>query len=134
MEFTDFREEEVSMPESEPLEGFSQRLKELRLKRSWSQSQLGKKLGGDVQRISKYEQGLTRPPPDVMAKLAQIFEVSLDYLMCGKHESSINQLKNKHLLKQLESLNELSEDDQGIVAILIESFIKRRKFDELMQS
>ena len=69
-----------------------------------------------------------------MAKLAQIFEVSLDYLMCGKHESSINQLKNKHLLKQLESLNELSEDDQGIVAILIESFIKRRKFDELMQS
>lgn len=122
------------MPESELLEGFSQRLKELRRERGWSQDKLNKQLGGDIQRIPKYEQGLTRPPPDIMVKLARIFEVSLDYLMCGKHESAIHQLKNKHLLQQLESLNGLAEEEQEIVAIIIESLVKRRKFDELPQS
>ena len=116
------------------LEGFGQRLKELRQNRGWSQGQLAKKIGGDLQRVSKYEQGVNRPPSEMMIKLADIFEVSLDYLMLGKQSGFINKVKNDYLIKQINHLEELPEKDQEIVALFLESFIKSRKFDELMQN
>ena len=116
------------------LDGFTQRLKQLRQERGWSQGQLAKKIGGDPQRIAKYEQGINRPPSEMMIKLAQIFEVSLDYLMLGKDDAPLGKVKDEKLVKQINHLNELSEKDQEVVAVLLESFIKSRKFDELMQN
>ena len=116
------------------LEGFAQRLRYLRQTRGWSQGQLAKKFGGDLQRISKYEQGINRPPSEMMIKLANIFDVSLDYLMLGKEDAASGKIKHDKLIKQINHLDELSEKDQEIVAIFLESFIKSRKFDELIQN
>lgn len=59
---------------------FPQRLKELRLKKGLTQTELGEKVGVTKQTIINYEKGTTEPSFENLIKLADLFEVSLDCL------------------------------------------------------
>lgn len=60
----------------------SKRIKELRLNNDLTQKELSDKLGLTPKMISFYELGDRVPPPDVLEKLADIFNVTTDYLLC----------------------------------------------------
>ncbi|MGN0456489.1 MAG: helix-turn-helix domain-containing protein [Acutalibacteraceae bacterium] len=60
---------------------FSERLKELRTDRDMSQIELAKALNLRSSAISKYENNLTQPSIDTLKKLANIFDVTVDYLV-----------------------------------------------------
>lgn len=66
---------------------FSERLKELRMKRGYSQYDLAKKLGVSKSTISMMEIGSRQPSKEMMELVADFFNVSLDYLM-GKDDVS----------------------------------------------
>ncbi len=110
---------------------FPQRLKQIRLSRGWSQGQLGKKLGVDLQRISKYERGTSSPPIGMVVKIASTLEVSLDYLLRNEADLAVNKIKNPQLLKKIEEIENLPEKDQETLTILLDAFIKKRKFEAL---
>jgi len=58
-----------------------ERVKELRKERGWSQGELADKVGTDARQISRYENGRITPSLDVVARLAEVFNISLDYLV-----------------------------------------------------
>lgn len=60
---------------------FSVRLKELRTDNDMSQTELAQKLNLKASAISKYEKGITQPAIETLKKLAQIFCVTVDYLI-----------------------------------------------------
>ena len=60
---------------------FKERLKELRIEKELSQSELGKKLGVDFRTVSNWENGVRKPDIDTLAKIAEYLEVSSDYLL-----------------------------------------------------
>lgn len=60
----------------------SKRIKLLRLNNELTQKELSDKLGLTPKMISFYELGDRVPPPDVLEKLADIFHVTTDYLLC----------------------------------------------------
>ena len=60
---------------------FSQRLKTLREKHEWTQLQLGGMLNVSDATINRYEKGIRKPDPETLNALADIFEVSVDYLL-----------------------------------------------------
>lgn len=62
------------------------RIKELREACKWSQKDLGDRINKSVATISSYEQNSQVPPTDVLASLAEVFHVSLDYLAGVEHE------------------------------------------------
>ena len=66
---------------------FKDRLKELRMKRGYSQYDLAKKLGVSKSTISMMEIGSRQPSKEVMELIADFFNVTLDYLM-GKDDVS----------------------------------------------
>lgn len=109
---------------------FPERLRRLRRERDWSQGQLAKKVGIDIQRISKYERGLSNPPLEVLACMAQVLGVSVDYLLMGKSSKTEN-LKNAKLIEKIEELEALPLDYQETLISVLDSFIKRHKFEEL---
>lgn len=111
----------------------AQRLKHLRHERGWSQGQVAKKLGVNTQRISKYERGIMAPPLHMLVKLAAVYEVSLDYLLRDQRDPA-GSLQNKALLKRLEEMGTLSEKDQRVLTILLDTFIKKRKLEEILQT
>ncbi|WEA52270.1 helix-turn-helix transcriptional regulator [Weissella paramesenteroides] len=65
------------------------RLKELREAKGLSQRQLANELGMVRQAYSNYERGEREPRIDVLIKLADYFDVSVDYLI--GHEKTSNQ-------------------------------------------
>jgi len=113
---------------------FPSKLKSLRKKRGWSQGQLAQKIGADLQRISKYERGIIWPTMELTVRMAKVFDVSVDFLIRDDKETAVAKIKNQKLLRQLEAVNDLPEDDQEMVISFLDAFIKRRKFEELVQN
>ena len=112
---------------------FPAKLKELRKNKGWSQGQLAKKIDADLQRISKYERGVIWPTMELMVKLAKIFDVSIDFLIRDDQNTAVTKIRNQKLLNQLEAINNLPQEDQETVVSFLDAFIKRRKFEELVQ-
>ena len=66
------------------------RIKELRIKRKWSQAELGKRIGRSASAIGNYESNTQMPPLDVAISLASVFNVSLEYLVGLEKEETIS--------------------------------------------
>lgn len=60
---------------------FKTRLKELRLLNGFTQQELAARLGLHGMSVSGYERGVRKPSFEVLDNLAEIFDVSLDYLL-----------------------------------------------------
>lgn len=60
---------------------FKDRLLQLRKEKNMSREELAKKLNLSYSAISKYETGARTPDDDIKKKIAEYFNVSLDYLM-----------------------------------------------------
>lgn len=65
------------------------RIKELRKKEKLTTTALGKAVGCSNQAITNYELGNRKPDPDMLIKLADYFDVSIDYLL-GRQQPSIS--------------------------------------------
>lgn len=59
---------------------FGQRLKELRLSNGYTQATLADKIGVSEKTIGTWERGTREPSMETTVKLADIFDVTLDYL------------------------------------------------------
>lgn len=60
---------------------FGERLRDLRKKRRLTQVELGKEVNVTSTAISYYEKGEKKPAYETLVKLADFFDVSLDYLL-----------------------------------------------------
>lgn len=69
---------------------FGNVLKTLRLRNNMTQAQLSQKLDLTKSVISAYETGLRLPSYDVLIHIAQIFNVSTDYLLGLEHPQDID--------------------------------------------
>ena len=65
--------------------GFSERVKELRKEKRWKQKEMAELLGCSERNYQKMEYGHMNVPGLTLIKLADFFEVSLDYLV-GRSE------------------------------------------------
>ncbi len=59
---------------------FPQRLKELRLKKGLTQTELGEKVGVKQNTLTNWENGKREPSFENLVKLADLLDVSLDWL------------------------------------------------------
>ena len=65
---------------------FGQRLKAIRTEKGLKQSDLSESLGTDFRSVSNWERGVSAPNLDLLVKLADILDVSLDYLAGRKDD------------------------------------------------
>ncbi len=94
----------------------------LRKKKGLSQAALGKMIGtsGDV--IGRYERGDIKPSIDVVSKIADALEVSIDYLM-GKTSLVLD----KETLKRLESISQLPDHNKAFVLEMLDMALRDAK-------
>lgn len=94
----------------------------LRKKKKLSQSALGKMIGtsGDV--IGRYERGDITPSIDVVSKIADALEVSVDYLI-GKTDL----LLDKDAVDRLVKISELNEDNRSFILDMIDMALRDAK-------
>ena len=66
------------------------RLKALRKEKGLTQVALQMKLGIEQALLSKFENGERVPPTDTLIRLADFYDVSIDYILCRTENPKIN--------------------------------------------
>lgn len=84
---------------------FGDRLRELREEYQMTQEQLGKLLNVSKQAVYSYEKNESEPTFEALVKIADIFNVSLDYLLCRTKQRENIQLSDKLIVKTLNDRN-----------------------------
>ena len=86
------------------------RIKDLREDRDLRQSDLAAATGIDQRTISNYETGKSNPDSDALIRLADFFNVSIDYLVGRvQHNFYFSQDRKKFLEEIISSLEELKK-------------------------
>ncbi|MDY6367573.1 MAG: helix-turn-helix transcriptional regulator [Clostridia bacterium] len=99
---------------------FFMRLKEIREELNISQKELAEKLKVSPTNVYNYENGRTEPSIDMLIKIADLLNVSIDYLVGRSNENELlssNNIKGEnHLEKELFTLfNSLDRNNQNRV-------------------
>lgn len=114
-----------------------EKLKQLRIQHNLKMKELGDRINVSESAISQYEAGKRKPDYDTLLKLADIFNVSTDYLLGRTNEKVEKELAGNldprflNLLKanniSLESLNNLDEKKSQLVIDMIQNLIEKHK-------
>ena len=99
-------------------ETLGNRITEMRKNKGLSQAALGRLVGksGDV--IGRYERGTMSPSIEVVFKLAEALEISIDYLT-GKTAIELD----NQMLKRLEEIGKMSKEDKSVVYRVVDALI-----------
>ena len=95
----------------------------LREQKNWNQSDLAQASGVSRVMIGKYERDEAVPSIDAAKKIADAFEVSLDYLVGEGQNSKFD----KKTLKRLHDLEALEEEKKKTLFDLIDTYIRDAK-------
>lgn len=105
---------------------FSERLKDLRKQAGLTQVDVAEKLGISQPAYASWERGVKKPTQDNLVKIAQILNVSVDYLV-GNSEERIDELDNIELLFRMNSKGLTKEEKEIFKKELIEFMEERKK-------
>ena len=96
------------------------RIRQLRVERGWTQAELADKVGVYQGQISAYEKGKNEPSSGILRSMAEVFEVSADYLLFDDASGRVGaRIRDADLLSSLERLDRLPEDDKSAIKTVI---------------
>lgn len=101
---------------------FGKRLLEARKRKGISQDELAKSLGTKGPAIGRYERDEMKPSIEVAAKMAELLDVSLDYLV-GKTDV----LLDSKILNRITEIQKLNADEQKTVFTFLDAFLRDTK-------
>lgn len=108
------------------------RIVNLRESQNWSQIKLGKKLNLDKSTMNKIENGTRRVSTDELEKIADIFNVSTDYLL-GRENKEYELPESKGQIVANHMGDSVSEDEMEDILDYIEFVKQKRKKNNFTQ-
>lgn len=97
----------------------------LRNRKGYSKKRLGELIDIHWTNISKYENNKILPSVDALRKLAQVFEVSADFLLFDNAEMNFV-FNDKELFEQFKSVDLLSDEQRSLVKAMISAAIRNK--------
>lgn len=89
---------------------FGENVANARKKKKLSQSELAKEVGTIAVTIGRYERNEIKPSIDIATKIADVLDVSLDYLV-----GNTDTVLEKDLLKKITDIQKLPDDKKNVV-------------------
>ncbi|EMM79346.1 helix-turn-helix domain-containing protein [Leptospira interrogans] len=108
-------------------------IKRLRKQKGWSQADLAEKTQSTLSHINKLETGKYLPSLDNLIKIANAFDVSLDYLVSeevGNYEE-VN-TDGKSFFQKLKLIDTLDLEDKKALTRIIDSMLTKKKILNLV--
>ncbi len=103
-----------------------QHITKLRKQLKLSQNELGKKVGTSGDIIGRYERGEVKPSIEVASKIADVLEVSLDFLL-GKIDAEVD----RQLLKRVLEVQQMDTEDREHILYTLDALIKNVKLKSI---
>ena len=111
-----------------------ERIKELRVQKKLTQTDLAKLVKLTYIQIGRYEANKSNPSADVLQRLAHALDTTTDFLMKGTEDEAVAaQLSDKELLKPYNQVEQLNQEDKHLVKTFIDAFLTKRQLQQLAQ-
>ena len=107
---------------------FGKRLLEARKNKGLSQEDLAGQLGTKGPAIGRYERDEMKPSIDVAAKIANILDVSLDWLV-GHTDMELD----SKMVERIQEVTQMKDKDREHVFAMLDAFIKQTKLQNVLQ-
>lgn len=92
----------------------SERLKQLRQNKHMTQEEIARRVGVTRSVISAYESGMRQPSYDILVRLAALYGVTTDYLLCVEGKRYVD-------------ITALSEAEASVVVEVVNVFIANKQ-------
>ena len=110
-----------------------EKIKKLRTSKGYSQAEFAEKIGLSHGHITRLETGKFNPSIEVLKKLADLFEVSTDYLLNDSSEDFYDSgIQNEPLNNKIRMISSLETKQQEAIVIIIDSMLKEKKMKEVL--
>lgn len=107
-------------------------IRQLRRERGLSQQRLAAEAAVDMRRISFYENDKMTPSTEVLVRLAQFFEVSVDYLLAGQPEGIRKMaFQDRELFLLLQQADRFPLKDREVLKEVLRSFVIKNRVKDL---
>lgn len=116
------------MQTEEQRRAFGKRLKELRNQQRRTQKEVAALIGLQLSQYNKYESGMHIPPAEKLIQLAEVFTVTIDYLLLGSHNEQ-PELSNTRLMERFRALAQCQPEEQETVIKLIDAVIVKNRVE-----
>ncbi|MBQ0735246.1 helix-turn-helix domain-containing protein [Aquimarina celericrescens] len=103
-----------------------EQITKLRKQKKLSQNDLGKKVGTSGDIIGRYERDEVKPSIEVASKIADVLEVSLDFLI-GKVAVEVDH----QLLKRVIEVQQMDDNDKEHILYTLDALIKNVKLKSI---
>ncbi|MBA3780535.1 MAG: helix-turn-helix transcriptional regulator [Nocardioides sp.] len=100
-----------------------EQIKNLRKERGWSQADLATKINGDAGQISRYENGKITPSVEAIVRFAELFDVSVDYLLVNGALRRPFRQANDELGSRLVDLDQLNDADRAALLHILDGLL-----------
>jgi transcriptional regulator with XRE-family HTH domain len=101
------------------------KIQALRKQHGWSQQQLAKMIGTSGPIVGRYERGEMTPSVEVAKRLADTFDVTLDFLVDDTGKTA--EIKDKAMLQRIMELQALDAEDQKTIVHVLDSLLRDAK-------
>ena len=108
---------------------FGKKLRECREAKGLSQKELAKLLNTSYSVIGKYERDEMQPSIEAAKKIAKLVDTTVGYLLGETDEENI--LKDPEMLKRLNEIEKMDNEDKGSILKVLDGFIKSVKFKNI---
>lgn len=109
----------------------AERLKTLRTEAGWSQAELADKIGSDGRQVSRYENGRITPSLEALVRIAETFNISVDYLVVPDAPRRPLHSPENLLGDKLADLATLDDDDQAALLKVLDALVTKTKLRAL---
>ena len=110
-----------------------EKLKDLRSEKNWKQDTIALDIGTDKRTISLYENDKISHSIDVIVKLAQAFNVSVDYLLINDYPKRPLYLKDNLIMDKLQYFEALTTQEKDAVFLLVEGLAYKNKIKNAIE-
>lgn len=112
-----------------------ERIRWLRHQREWNQAELGERIGVRRKQVSAYERGVQLPSTAKLARLAEVFGVTMDSLVSEAEgvPVAIN-IRDRELLERFEEVDDLPETERSLAKAMLDLVLVQHRFQELAKT
>ncbi len=101
------------------------RIQELRKQNGLTQQELAGRVRISHPQIVRYETKGVQPPANVLARIADVFDVSIDFLVNGdKSQRAQQTIKDAELIKNFKELDQLPEEEKKSILKVLNALIR----------
>ena len=104
-----------------------EKLKQLRSEKGWSQDEFAYHADVDGRQLSRYENDHVKPSIEVVMKMANAFNVSLDYLLYEDIPRRPLRIAQGRIAERVFSIEKVSEEDERCLLHMIETMEAKNK-------